>query len=595
MTTNPPTWVLCFDDFDTNYQRMVDDCASELEALSDLAHASKPLTTASLDAWVELLVACEALTARVRHLSAYVNCRRSEDTNDAQAQQQGAKISKLRAKWTSINAKIIAGIGQSNSEDFQALIDHPKMTTTTGHLTRLRDQSATQMSPQLEALSADLGVNGIEAWGRLYSDLTSAMTFVGADGKPVPLAWRRGMLQDPDPQIRRTTLENSNAALCAHGRTFTAAINAISGTRISLAKRRGDTTVLHNACIDARLSKKTLDAMLGAVKQRREIPQRYLKHKAKILGLEQLGFSDISAPLNLTPASTVSWPDAVDLVKRAFSGFHNDLTDFAQSMLDNKRVEAEPRAGKRPGAYCTSSHVDKTSRVFMTYRGRLSEVRTLAHELGHAYHNHVMSDLRSWARSYPATLAESASIFCECLLSDAMLAQPGLSPAAQAAILGSRLDSAVTYMLNIPMRFEFESAVYQQRREDEWTTDGLCRLMHDTQLSVYSNAINPAQTDEWFWASKLHFFLTYISFYNFPYTFGYLFSLGLRSIAQTQGATTFHPTWVNLLRQTGQGTVEDIAHDALGIDLTEPDFWHRAIDGIEKDLSEFETALGQIK
>jgi oligoendopeptidase F len=202
-----------------------------------------------------------------------------------------------------------------------------------------------------------------------------------------------------------------------------------------------------------------------------------------------------------------------------------------------------------------------------------------------------MGDMRYWSGHYPATLAETASIFAEQLVGDLMLADEGCDADLRLQVLAARLQSAVVYMLNIPMRFEFEKAFYGERESGAVPLERLCALMHDTQLDVYGDALDPEGTDPWFWASKLHFFLTGISFYNYPYTFGYLFSLGVRARAAAVGAEAFQPTLIELLRETGNGTVEEVAQRVLGVDLGEPEFWHASIDQVEADLKTFEALI----
>jgi oligoendopeptidase F len=399
-------------------------------------------------------------------------------------------------------------------------------------------------------------------------------------------------MQDPDANIRHKALENSNRALRDHASTLATALNAIAGTRITLQRSRGPT--VHQEAIWAEsMAEDTLEVMLEAVRRRRHLTQRYLKVKAAYLGKSSIHFADIGAPISLGEAKTFSWQAAQDMVLRAFESYHPELASFAQDMFRNHYIEAEPRRGKRAGAYCTSSKLTKTSRIFMTYGGALGDVITLAHELGHAYHNFVMADMRGWACRYPASLAETASILCESLVGDSILADDTITDDIRLQILSKRLHSASIYMLNIPMRYEFERTFYEQRVHGALSARALSQLMDETQLQVYGDVLDPAGTDPLFWASKLHFFLTGISFYNFPYTFGYLFSSGVLAQARRVGPDVFQPKLRALLRQTANGTVEDVAQEALGVDLAQPDFWLSAMDTVASDLIAFEAIINR--
>lgn len=225
----------------------------------------------------------------------------------------------------------------------------------------------------------------------------------------------------------------------------------------------------------------------------------------------------------------------------------------------------------------------------MTYSGALGDVATLAHELGHAYHSRVLADARLWACRYPMTLAETASTFAEQLVIDSVLEGPDARPEERAAALDSRMQDGSDFLLNIPMRFLFEEAVYQERAAGEIPVSRFRELMTEAQRTCYGDCLAEGQLDPWFWASKLHFYLTGISFYNFPYAFGYLFSLGIFARAKREGPS-FFPLYEKLLQRTGSDSAENLARSLLGVDLEAPDFWNASIDLIESDLVRFEEA-----
>ena len=225
----------------------------------------------------------------------------------------------------------------------------------------------------------------------------------------------------------------------------------------------------------------------------------------------------------------------------------------------------------------------------MTYNGTLGDVQTLAHELGHAFHSWVMRDQRPWARAYPMTLAETASTFAEEMVIEAALASPETSDADRDALLDTRLQDAVAFFLDIPMRFHFERRVYEERAGGELSVSRFKALMLEEQQRQYGDALDGAQLDPWFWSSKLHFYITDVSFYNFPYTFGFLFSKGIVARFRDEGAS-FLAKYEALLRATGSDTAEGVAQTALGVDLRDDAFWNGAIDLIEADVARFEAA-----
>jgi oligoendopeptidase F len=273
-------------------------------------------------------------------------------------------------------------------------------------------------------------------------------------------------------------------------------------------------------------------------------------------------------------------------IEAAFEAFHPPLAAFARKAFERRWIDWESRAGKQPGGFCSGSSLLDESRIFLIFNGAPGDTSTLAHELGHAFHGEVMSGVRPWARRSPMTLAETASTFAEQLVIDAALARAKGSDSGRLAILDGRLQDAAVFLLNIPARFHFEKAVYEERAHGELTVSRLCELMLAAERDWYGDALDASDLDPWFWASKLHFYITSTSFYNFPYTFGYLFSLGLFARARREGPD-FMPRYEALLRSTGSGPAEAVARDALGVDLAKPDFWHASLDLVEETLSEF--------
>jgi oligoendopeptidase F len=344
---------------------------------------------------------------------------------------------------------------------------------------------------------------------------------------------------------------------------------------------------LSPALEQSRITAATLEAMNEAIAQSRHLPQRYLALKARLMGLPRLGFQDLEAPLPLEESTRIPWDEACQRIIDAFAEHHPEMGDFARLALEEKWVDAAPGSGRSPGGFCTSSHLLGQSRIFMTYQGTMGDVQTLAHELGHAYHNYVMRDMRSWARTYPMTLAESASTYAEAVLSQAMLADPASSPAQRAVLLNSSLERAVAFLLNIPMRFDFEVAFYQARQRGPVSVADTKEMMLQAQRDNYGDTLDHAQMDPWFWASKMHFYMSYTSFYNYPYAFGYLFSMAVLMRAQQEGPA-FFPRYKALLRDTGLSHAEEVARRHLGVSLEDPAFWLTPMAMIEEDLAQLE-------
>ncbi|MDJ0868464.1 MAG: M3 family oligoendopeptidase [Myxococcota bacterium] len=557
--------------------------AGELECLGEIGSDTG-------DAWVALLVRLEDAVARQRHLGSYLACLGAADARDEEVQRETASLAAARAELEKVFVALRAAFRAAPDAAFDALLADARLRDVAWFLRRVRERAAWSMDAPLEGLAADLDVTGLSAWGRLYDQVSGTLEFdLEVPGRPaerLPVSRARSLLGDADPAVRRAALRGANRAWEGVGEVTAASLNAIAGTRLTLNARRGVKHFLDPALFDASISRRTLETLLDVVSARQEVARRFLREKARRLGVERLGFQDLEAPAPGEPPARVGWDEAQRRIGEAFERFDPALGAFAAKCFDERWIDWEPRPGKRPGGFCSSSSVIGQSRVFITYDGALGDVSTLAHELGHAWHAWQMRDMRPWARSYPMTLAETASTFAEQLVTDAALSDPAAGAAERAAVLDGRLSDASAFLLNIPMRFRFERAVYEERARGELSVSRLKELMCDAQRACYGDSLAEDELDPWFWASKLHFYITGLSFYNFPYTFGYLFSLGLFARAREEGRD-FLPRYAELLRLTGSDSAEGVARRALGVELEEPAFWNASIDLVERDLERY--------
>ena len=335
-----------------------------------------------------------------------------------------------------------------------------------------------------------------------------------------------------------------------------------------------------------RLDKESLDAMLEASRRARPLLVRALHAKARALGKERLSTADLSAPVGETGA--MDWSVARSMVETHFAAYHPELGAFARRAFAERWVEAEDRDNKRPGAWCGSLNTPRgASRIFMTYGGTFRSTVTLAHELGHGFHNHVLADVHPARRHVPSTLAETASIFAESLLRDAAL-EAADTLDSRLAMLDARLSAGVSFLMNLPFRYELERALYELRAKGMLDPAEVSARCVDLQREWYGDALSA--WDETFWSSKLHFYISHFAFYNYPYTFGYLFATLVYRRFRPQGAAGYD-AYVALLQKTGFARAEPLAQEALGLDLHDPDAWWEAIAPLEEDLLAFEQVL----
>jgi oligoendopeptidase F len=461
----------------------------------------------------------------------------------------------------------------------------------------MRQEARRAMTPENEILATDLGVDGIQAWGRLYDTVSSKLEFdmLFPDGKRLrlPVSQRRSLLEDPDRRVRKAAFEGGNAAWENIEDMAAAALNAIAGTRLTLNRYRQVDQFLEIALFQASITRKTLDAMFEALFSKLELPRKILRLKAKLLARPSLAWFDVGAPLELPGQEKLSWERATSLVGKSFERAYPALGRFfEQQVIEKNWVDWEPRTGKRPGGFCTSSMLTKESRIFMTYNQSLGDVLTLAHESGHAYHAAMMRDMRPYGRGYPMTLAETASTFGEQVLMNGILDDPAISQAQKALILDIETGHGAVYLLDIPVRYEFEKAFYEERAGGPLSVSRLKELMVDTQRKIFGDVLEVGGEDPYFWASKLHFYITGITFYNFPYTFGYLLSRALyRMFKKDPGE--FLPKYEEFLRLAGSEPAEKLVQHTIGRDIEQPQFWAEAIDSLEEPLARLEMLVAE--
>lgn len=547
--------------------------------------------------WPAFLTALESAYSRASHLESYLSCMSSADARDEAVTQQIGELASLDAELDKTFVALMAHLRALSDAEFEILAAHPMMEPVRYRLSRMRTSAVHQMTADLEELAADLGVTGMSAWGRLYDRISGTLQFElavsGHEAQMLPVSMSRTLLEDPDPAVRKAALLGSNRAWETMAEPLAACLNSIAGARLTLYARRGIADFLQPALFDAAIERETLDAMLAAVRARQDVTRRYLRIKARLLGRDRLGFQDLLAPLPGATGERIPWDRARERVLADFGRVYPALRDFSMHAFDERWIDYAPRQGKRPGGFCASSYEIGQSRIFMTYHGALGDVETLAHELGHAFHSWLMRDMRPWARGYPMTLGETASTFAEQVVSEATLDDPDAPADAKAAVLDSRLQRAAAFLLNIPMRFDFEHSLYEARKQGELGVSRLQQLMTEAQRENYGDALDQNELDPWFWASKLHFYITHLSFYNFPYTFGYLFSLGIFARVKAEGPA-FLEQYEALLRMTGAATAEEVARQCLGVDLKGPELWNASIDLIEEDLQRFETEVAGV-
>jgi len=571
---------------------------SDIVALQSTAAGLPTLNAQSADSWEDILLRNEELARRMSHLGSYIGCLAAADARNESYQTEEAELTRTRAELAKLRIELMRAFKVTDDKIFAKFCSRSALVGAHNYLTRLREEARRAMTVDKEILATDLGVDGIQAWGRLYDTVSAKLEFdmVYPDGKHarLPMSQRRSLMDHSDRRVRRAAFDGGNAAWQTVEDTAAAALNAIAGTRLTLNRHRSVDHFLDIALFQAAISRNTLDAMFEALMANLEIPRRILQLKARSMARQSVAWFDLGAPLDLPDQEKLSWDKAKSTIATSFSRAYPALGKFFNDQVIGKNwVDWEPRMGKRPGGFCTSSMLSKESRIFMTFNESLGDMLTLAHESGHAYHGAVMRDVRPYARGYPMTLAETASTFGENVLMNGILDDPSVSASEKARILDIEVGHGAVYLLDIPVRFEFEKSFYQERAQGPLSVSRLKELMTATQQRIIGDVLEPGGEDPYFWASKLHFYISGITFYNFPYTFGYLLSRGLYAMFRAEG-DSFLPKYEEFLRRAGSDTAEHVVQQTIGRDIENAEFWRDAICSLEEPLGQLQTLLPKV-
>jgi pepF/M3 family oligoendopeptidase len=436
------------------------------------------------------------------------------------------------------------------------------------------EQSKYMMSEAEEILAAELTLSGGNAFGKLQGTVTSQLSVdFELDGKTqkMPMPALINLRSHPDENTRHRGYDAENIAWEAVKETLAACMNGVKGEAITLNKKRGREDAIHASIDFARMDRATLDAMLGAMKDSFPMFQKYFKHKAKLIDKEKLAWWDVMAPMGRTD-KVYSFEEARDFIVSNFNQFSPELGAFAKRAFDNNWIDAEQRDGKRGGAFCMGLAGVKESRILSNFDGSFDQVSTLAHELGHAFHNECAyqvgkTDLQ---QSTPMTLAETASIMCETIVTEAVLKQVS-DPQEELAIIEAQMNNATGVIVDIYSRYLFEKEVFERREKSELSADDLNEIMERAQKATYGDGLDDHYLQKFMWTWKPHYYSSGFSFYNYPYAFGLLFATGLYAIYQKRGAD-FVPDYKNLLASTGEKRAAELA-DRFGINIRTKKFW----------------------
>lgn len=561
----------------------LNELSTKINAFHQLVEAFTPNTTQQVTELKEILAIHEEIQKSFTECGSFIEALNSANIHDQQAKlltgQLYSNLPAFQLATTILNKKFAS----YSEEEWQNLMTH--FSQIAFRLSEMRRDGQELLDEQSENIINTLALDGQSAWSQHYDTIVASIQ-IPFNGEMLSAGQAfNTMMSSQDKAVRQELFEKWEKAWSEKADIFADTLNHLDGFRLNNYKLHGVDDFLKQPLEYNRLDKETLDMMWGTIQKNKQPIIDFLTRKAQLFGKDKMDWQDQDAPIVLGnfEERRYTFDQAADFIVENFKKFSPKMSEFAQMAFDKAWIEAEDRPGKRPGGYCTSLPKSQESRIFMTYGESVNEVSTLAHELGHAFHSHVMWDLPTLNQDYAMNVAETASTFAELIVADATLKE-AKTDEEKINLLDVKLQNAIAMFMNIHARFIFESNFYAARQKGLVATDEITRLMVEAQKEAYINGLGSYHPH--FWAAKLHFFIDEVPFYNFPYTFGYLFSLGIYAKA-SQHADGFEDQYIALLRDTASMTTEELAKKHLDTDLHQATFWQAGIDMVLKDIATF--------
>lgn len=560
--------------------RFEEDLQALRRTVRDLEELTQHLTGDSAALLKRGLTLQERLQELAEKLLCYAELRQAACTTDAEA---GSKIGKIMGVYSDSAAPVAAFEGWLAAiPDLDSLIASDPLFEEYRFILERKKLGSLHLLPGIgEKVMAKLKISGSNAWAELQQYLTSTVK-VTYRGEEINLSAVRNLAYSAEAEVRKDAYEAELACYSSIEDSVAYALNSLKLETLNECELRGYESPLARTLEQSNMEKKTLDAMFAAIDQKLPMFRRYLKAKAHALRHENgLPWYDLFAPMGKS-STRFTTQDARDYLVELFSHFDDELSGMVARAFDEEWIDFYPRSGKAGGAFCSGVSCIGQSRILTNFDGTLGDVVTLAHELGHAFHNQCIADHRPLNHDYSMPVAETASTFNECVVMNHAIAQAA-DDAEKLNLIESQLQDVTQIIVDIYSRYRFEDAVLRRRKEEFMGAAELCRIMLQAQADSYGDGLDSALRHPYMWLCKSHYYGS--TFYNFPYAFGGLFARGLYAKYAQEGAS-FVPIYKKLLHTTTVATAEDAAKVA-GIDLTDKEFWLSALAEVEEKIDMF--------
>ena len=524
---------------------------------------------------VKLLEESTVLTGRLYN---YIHLTLATDTTHEAATQVEVQLAGVSADLQATYAKVSKFLGTIQTD----ITTDPFLAEYRYYFEEAKKDATHLLSDELEEVLAKMSISGGKAWSQLFDFMWSSAQGE-YKGEVVTLSEIRGKAYDSDAEVRKSAYEAELKMYDAIKEPIAFSLNHIKKEVLTTSQLRGFESPLAHTLEASRMSRETLDALLEAIREYLPNFRKYLRHKAALLGHENgLPFYDLFAPVG-NSSRTFTVEESKDYLIENFKTFSADLAEMTEEFFDKHYIDFYPRKGKVGGAFCANLPMIKQSRVLTNFTGSLSDVVTLAHELGHAYHGLHIENHRPLNQDYSMPVAETASTFNENIIMNTAIKEA--NDEEKIALIESQLQDTTQIIVDIYSRYLFETAVFENREQSFMFSKDLEEMMLSAQKEAYGDGLDQSYLHPYMWACKPHYYSTGLSFYNFPYAFGGLFSKGLYAIYQEQ-PEGFVEKYQELLRVTTVSSVEDTAK-VLGVDVSTPEFWKKALAEVAESIEAF--------
>ncbi|MEI4799876.1 M3 family oligoendopeptidase [Bacillus sp. FJAT-51639] len=547
----------------------------ELEAIS------------GFERWIEQMNRIQELSTRLLEATHFVECLKSENVEDEKAIILSEKVRDISSQFEIVINDFEQALVHIPDEIWERLLQMEKINQLAYPLQEKREKARGKLPVAQEKLIQDLSINGYHAWVNLYNSVTGKTKIVlEEEGQRQYLSFGQvyNLLHSSINHHSRRNLVNAlHHAGEKVAETCAAALNNIAGFRLQVYKHRGVDSILTEPLRYNRMSQTTLDSMWEAVNQSKPIITSYLKRKARLLGLEKMDWFDMYTPIGKV-TKTYTYEEAAEIILTGFHSFSPKLANYTERAFQEGWIDSENRDTKASRGFSARFPLTKQARIFMNFQGTHNNLAILAHELGHSFHQGIISnDVPPFAQQYTMAVSETASTFAETIILNKVM-QDISNEHEKLLLLEAKIQTALSYLIGVQGNFIFEKDFYEIRKKRVVGVDELSQLMEKAQQYAFNDYLASYHDLSWIW--NRHFYFTDKPFYNFPYTFGFLFSQGIYANALQEGHS-FEEKYIDLLRDTGRMTAEQLAFQHLGFDLTKQEFWEKAMQIVLQDIKDY--------